>query len=193
MPQTAEQIDAKYGPIVAIAKSKSDPTKSYAIRQHPITKRYSCNCPSWATSPGTYESGLKTCLHTRAAAAAEGKSAVVHFNGAQTIVQAKTPKATAGAVSAVLAGMKPQGEVPAPRRAERLEAALVAALVKQGVVTIAHGGMVPGGASAGWLRKGTVAAVARVLALELPDIMAPEPAPVAPAGGVGIRHIIIED
>lgn len=83
---TLDQIDARYGPVVARCRSAREPNKFYDVRRHPTSGAYSCNCKSWAISPAA----CKECKHTRASAMTEGQSGTVDIQqqGAQLVQRA---------------------------------------------------------------------------------------------------------
>jgi hypothetical protein len=57
MAMTEQEKLFKYGPVVAIVQSGSQPDKKYEVRHHSGTNTYSCQCKGWAIR--------KVCTHTR--------------------------------------------------------------------------------------------------------------------------------
>lgn len=68
----------RYGPIVARCRSASEPSKLYEVRRHPEQQTYSCTCKAWIFR--------KSCKHTKAAEATEGRSGIVELNRSRQIV-----------------------------------------------------------------------------------------------------------
>jgi len=61
--ETEQVKSMKYGPIVAVVNSASEPDKKYEVRQR-ADSTYSCNCMGWRFNKDT----PRQCRHTKAAA-----------------------------------------------------------------------------------------------------------------------------
>lgn len=81
--EKADQILAKYGPVVARCRSSSEPGKVYEVRRHPDAKTYSCNCKRWVFN--------KSCKHTQAAEKTEGRSGVVGLQADGGVIVQELP------------------------------------------------------------------------------------------------------